>query len=97
MKKITILAIIATLMMAMNLLRDAKQLVRIELSATMLWNHPSISQMSEFVAELLAPMQQDQNNAVEPDEPEGSYLAVRRGPAGTGEDRVEVGVGADQA
>ncbi|HYJ54788.1 MAG TPA: phosphopantetheine-binding protein, partial [Mycobacterium sp.] len=45
-------------MMAMNLLRDAKQLVRIDLSATMLWNHPSISQMSEFVAELLAPLQQ---------------------------------------
>ncbi|MGE2835899.1 SDR family NAD(P)-dependent oxidoreductase [Mycobacterium sp. SMC-4] len=45
-------------MMAMNLLRDAKQLVRIDLSATMLWNHPSISLMSEFVAELLAPQQQ---------------------------------------
>jgi acyl carrier protein len=45
-------------MMAMNLLRDAKQLVRVELSATMLWNHPSISQMSAFVAELLAPQQQ---------------------------------------
>ena len=55
-------------MMAMNLLRDAKQLVRIELSATMLWNHPSISQMSEFVAELLAPQQQ---NADELEEPEG--------------------------
>lgn len=31
------------------------------------------------------------------DEPEGSYLAVRRGPARTGEDRIEVGIGADQA
>ena len=29
--------------------------------------------------------------------PEGSYLAVRRGPAGTGEDRIEVGIGADGA
>ena len=29
-------------MMAMNLLRDAKALVRVDLSATMLWNHPSI-------------------------------------------------------
>lgn len=29
--------------------------------------------------------------------PEGSYLAVRRGPAGTGEDRVEVGIGADES
>ncbi|MEX1295670.1 MAG: hypothetical protein AB1Z67_05825 [Candidatus Limnocylindrales bacterium] len=27
------------------------------------------------------------------DAPEGSYLAVRRGPAGTGEDRIEVGIG----
>ena len=31
------------------------------------------------------------------DAPEGSYLAVRRGPAGTGEDRLEVGIGADLA
>ena len=31
------------------------------------------------------------------DAPEGSYLAVRRGPARTGEDRIEVGVGADEA
>ncbi|GJF17976.1 hypothetical protein NGTWS1803_06430 [Mycolicibacterium cyprinidarum] len=52
-------------MMAMNLLRDAKQLVRIDLSSTMLWNHPSISQMAEFVAELLAPTQQDRNGSVE--------------------------------
>ncbi len=29
--------------------------------------------------------------------PEGSYLAVRRGPAGTGEDRIEVGLGADES
>lgn len=31
------------------------------------------------------------------DTPAGSYLAVRRGPAGTGEDRVEVGLGAGEA
>ena len=31
------------------------------------------------------------------DASEGSYLAVRRGPAGTGEDRMEVGLGADEA
>ena len=29
--------------------------------------------------------------------PQGSYLAVRRGPAKTGEDRLEVGIGADEA
>ena len=28
--------------------------------------------------------------------PEGSYLAVRRGPVGTGEDRIEVGIDAGQ-
>ncbi|MCH9667515.1 MAG: SDR family NAD(P)-dependent oxidoreductase [Actinomycetia bacterium] len=61
-------------MMAMNLLRDAKALVRVELSATMLWNHPSISQLSAYVAELLAPMRQDRQNPVEPedDEPQES-------------------------
>lgn len=31
------------------------------------------------------------------DASEGSYLAVRRGPAGTGEDRIEVGLGADES
>jgi hypothetical protein len=31
------------------------------------------------------------------DAPEGSYLAVRRGPAGTGEDRIEVGIDADES
>lgn len=55
-------------MMAMNLLRDAKALVRVELSATMLWNHPSISQMSDFVAELLAPQQHAQDESVETEE-----------------------------
>ena len=29
--------------------------------------------------------------------PEGSYLAVRRGPAGTGEDRIAVGLDADES
>ena len=31
------------------------------------------------------------------DAPDGSYLAVRRGPAGTGEDRLEVALAAGQA
>lgn len=31
------------------------------------------------------------------DAPKGSYLAVRRGPAGTGEDRLQVGLGAGEA
>jgi acyl carrier protein len=42
-------------MMAMNLLRDAKQLVQLDLSATMLWNHPTISSFAAYVGELLTP------------------------------------------
>ncbi|PRC43503.1 polyketide synthase, partial [Mycobacterium sp. ITM-2017-0098] len=63
-------------MMAMNLLRDAKQLVRVELSATMLWNHPSISQMADFVADLLAPAQQAQDNEAEEPEDDSDSFSV---------------------
>ena len=52
-------------MMAMNLLRDAKQLVQIELSATMLWNHPTILSFAEYLAELLAPEQELEEELVE--------------------------------
>lgn len=65
-------------MMAMNLLRDAKQLVRVDLSATMLWNHPSISQMADFVADLLAPAQQAVENTEheEPEEDSDSFSVL---------------------
>ena len=42
-------------MMAMTLLRDAKQLVQKELSATMLWNNPTLTAFAEHVAGLLTP------------------------------------------
>jgi acyl carrier protein len=42
-------------MMAMTLLRDAKALVQMELSATMLWNHPTLTSFAQHVAGLLAP------------------------------------------
>ncbi|MBU3749631.1 MAG: SDR family NAD(P)-dependent oxidoreductase, partial [Mycobacterium sp.] len=42
-------------MMAMTLLRDAKALVAMELSATMLWNHPTLTSFAEHVAGLLTP------------------------------------------
>ncbi|MFM9034247.1 MAG: SDR family NAD(P)-dependent oxidoreductase, partial [Mycobacterium sp.] len=42
-------------MMAMTLLRDAKQLVQRELSSTMLWNHPTVGSFAEHVAGLLTP------------------------------------------
>jgi acyl transferase domain-containing protein/acyl carrier protein len=42
-------------MMAMTLLRDAKALVQMELSATMLWNHPTLTAFAGHVAGLLTP------------------------------------------
>jgi acyl carrier protein len=63
-------------MMAMNLLRDAKALVRIDLSATMLWNHPSISLLSQFIAELLAPTQQAAPESEPEPEPEDDEFSL---------------------
>ncbi len=45
-------------MMAMNFLRDAKQLTRIDLSATLLWNHPTISSFAGCLAEMLVPVKE---------------------------------------
>jgi phthiocerol/phenolphthiocerol synthesis type-I polyketide synthase A len=42
-------------MMAMMVLREAKRLVGFDLSATMLWNHPTISSLATNLAEMLAP------------------------------------------
>ena len=42
-------------MMAMTVLRDAKQLVGADLSATMLWNHPNIAALAALLTEMLAP------------------------------------------
>jgi phthiocerol/phenolphthiocerol synthesis type-I polyketide synthase A len=44
-------------MMAMTLLREAKVLLGFELSATMLWDHPTVSSLSTYLAEILAPAQ----------------------------------------
>jgi phthiocerol/phenolphthiocerol synthesis type-I polyketide synthase A len=41
-------------MMAMTVLRDAKQLVGFDISATMLWDHPTISSLAAYLANLLA-------------------------------------------
>lgn len=40
-------------MMAMTVLKEAKQLVGIDLSATMLWNHPTVSSMAQYLAECI--------------------------------------------
>ncbi len=41
--------------MAMSVRREAEQLVGIELSATMLWNHPTITALAEHLAKKLRP------------------------------------------
>jgi phthiocerol/phenolphthiocerol synthesis type-I polyketide synthase D len=49
-------------MMAMTVLKETKQLVGIDLSATMLWNHPAISSLATYLAEMLAPQQVPRNS-----------------------------------
>ncbi|WP_199253317.1 type I polyketide synthase [Mycolicibacterium mengxianglii] len=41
--------------MAMSIRRDAERLLGIELSATMLWNHPTVSALTVFLANKLLP------------------------------------------
>ncbi len=54
-------------MMAMTILREAQQLVGFNMSATMLWNHPTISSLSAYLAEMLAPQQVPHNNDADPE------------------------------
>ncbi len=52
-------------MMAMTLLRDAKQLVQTELSATMLWNNPTLTAFADHVAGLLTPQSEPEPAPIE--------------------------------
>jgi acyl carrier protein len=52
-------------MMAMTLLRETQQLVGIDLSATMLWNHPTISSLAGYLAEILAPQRESEESDVD--------------------------------
>jgi phthiocerol/phenolphthiocerol synthesis type-I polyketide synthase D len=49
-------------MMAMTVLKETKQLVGFDLSASMLWNHPAISSLAAYVAEMLAPREVPQKS-----------------------------------
>jgi phthiocerol/phenolphthiocerol synthesis type-I polyketide synthase D len=49
-------------MMAMTVLKETKQLVGVDVSATMLWNHPAISSLAAYLADLLAPQQVPQED-----------------------------------
>jgi phthiocerol/phenolphthiocerol synthesis type-I polyketide synthase A len=42
-------------LMAMSIRREAERLVGIELSATMLWNHPTITSLTTYLAKKLSP------------------------------------------
>jgi phthiocerol/phenolphthiocerol synthesis type-I polyketide synthase A len=48
--------------MAMAIRREAEQFVGIELSATMLFNHPTVARLAEYLTKLVAPQ-----DASEPD------------------------------
>ncbi|HKP43419.1 SDR family NAD(P)-dependent oxidoreductase, partial [Mycobacterium sp.] len=59
-------------MMAMTVLKETQQLVGIDLSATMLWNHPTISSLAVYLAEMIAPQQVPQEDRDE----EGADLTL---------------------
>jgi phthiocerol/phenolphthiocerol synthesis type-I polyketide synthase D len=52
-------------MMAMTVLKETQQLVGIDLSANMLFNHPTISSLAAYFTELLAPQQVQQEDSAD--------------------------------
>jgi phthiocerol/phenolphthiocerol synthesis type-I polyketide synthase A len=60
--------------MAMSVRREAEQFVGVELSATMLWNHPTITSLAAYLAKKLVPPQESSENADLLPETEGSIL-----------------------
>jgi phthiocerol/phenolphthiocerol synthesis type-I polyketide synthase A len=48
--------------MAMSIRREAERLVGIELSATMLWNHPTITLLAEHLAKKLVPQEDSEGD-----------------------------------
>jgi phthiocerol/phenolphthiocerol synthesis type-I polyketide synthase D len=46
-------------MMAMTVLKETQKSAGLDLSASMLWNHPTVSLLAEYLAELLAPQQEE--------------------------------------
>jgi phthiocerol/phenolphthiocerol synthesis type-I polyketide synthase A len=53
-------------MMAMSVRREAEQLVGIELSATMLWNHPTVASLAAYLANKLLPQDSESDIDVVP-------------------------------
>ena len=48
--------------MAMSIRREVEQLVGIELSATMLWNHPTIASLASYLAKKLLPQKDSEDD-----------------------------------
>lgn len=63
-------------MMAMTLLRGAKALVQMELSATMLWNHPTLTSFATHVAGLMAPAAEHVEPSAPEEAPEDSFSVL---------------------
>ena len=61
-------------MMAMAVLRGAKRVFGFEVSATMLWDHPTISSLAAYLVELVAPQEVSQEDT--PDVALGSAGSV---------------------
>jgi phthiocerol/phenolphthiocerol synthesis type-I polyketide synthase A len=62
--------------MAMSVRREAEQLVGVELSATMLWNHPTIAALADHLAKRLSPQTDSDHDT---DMPAGSESSVLDG------------------
>jgi phthiocerol/phenolphthiocerol synthesis type-I polyketide synthase A len=62
--------------MAMAVRREAEQLVGMELSATMLWNHPTIALLAEYLAKKLLPQQDSETDVDLVPDSAGSVLDV---------------------
>jgi phthiocerol/phenolphthiocerol synthesis type-I polyketide synthase A len=51
-------------LMAMAIRREAEQFVGIELSATMLFNHPTVASLADYLANLVAPSHDSEDDAM---------------------------------
>jgi len=74
--------------MAMSIRREAEQLVGMELSATMLWNHPTVASLAKYLAEKLLPQKDSEGDVdVTPDSPsnvlDALFDSVESAPAGS--------------
>jgi phthiocerol/phenolphthiocerol synthesis type-I polyketide synthase A len=76
-------------MMALSIRRETEQLVGIQLSATILWNHPTVASLTEYLAKMLAPQAESEADDVAvPSGSTGSVLdtlfdRIESAPAGT--------------